>query len=201
MRLGVLGGTFDPPHNGHLMVASEACTALRLDRVVFVPNARQPLKADAPGAGAPERLEMVRLLCQDDPRFVVDSIEIDRGGLSFTVDTLRAFREQFPGAALFLLMGDDVAATLPSWRESETVRTLAEVVVVTRTEVPTASAGEHRIATRRVDISSTDVRERVARGLSLKGFVPESVAEFIQARGLYRSLHERDHGAPTRAEP
>ncbi|HKS07407.1 MAG TPA: nicotinate-nucleotide adenylyltransferase [Gemmatimonadaceae bacterium] len=201
MRLGVLGGTFDPPHNGHLMVASEACVALQLDRVLFVPNARQPLKADGPGAGAPERLEMVRRLCQDDPRFVVDAIEIDRGGLSFTVDTLRAFHERYPGAALFLLMGDDVAATLPSWRESETVRNLAEIVVVTRTGTPATFGGEHRIATPRVDISSTDVRMRAARGLSLKGFVPDSVAEFIQARGLYRDSHERDYSAPLRAEP
>lgn len=201
MRLGVLGGTFDPPHNGHVMVASEACAALQLDRVVFVPNARQPLKTESPGAGAPERLEMVRRLCQDDPRFVVDSIEIDRGGLSFTVDTLRAFHERYPGAALFLLMGDDVAATLPSWRESEAVRKLAEVVVVTRTGVSAASGGERHIATPRVDISSTEVRTRAARGLSLKGFVPDSVAEFIQARGLYREPHARDHGAPARAEP
>jgi nicotinate-nucleotide adenylyltransferase len=201
VRLGVLGGTFDPPHNGHLMVASEACAALDLDRVLFVPNARQPLKADQPGASAPERLEMVRRLCQGDARFSVESIEIDRGGLSYTVDTLRALHKQFPGAALFLLMGDDVAATLPSWRESETVGKLAEIVVVTRTGASASTGGERRIATRRVDVSSTEVRERVARGLSLTGLVPDSVAEFIQQRGLYLDPRTRDHSAPERAKP
>ena len=200
MRLGVLGGTFDPPHNGHLIAASDAYDALKLDRVLLIPNARQPLKTGAPGASAPERLEMVRRLCQGDPRFAVDSIEIERGGLSFTVDTLRALRTRFPGAALFLLMGDDVAVTLPSWRESESVPTLAEIVVLTRPGAEGDSDIGRRIATRRVDISSTEVRGRIARGLSLKGFVPDSVAEYIQTRGLYRDSPKGEQDAPARTE-
>lgn len=197
MRLGVFGGTFDPPHNGHLIGASDAYEALSLDRVLFIPNARQPLKADAPAASAPERLEMVRLLCQSDARFEVDSTEVDRGGLSFTVDTLRALQTRFAGAALFLLIGDDAAATLPSWRESETVRKLAEVVVLARGRANSDVGAERRIATRRVDISSTEIRERMARNLPLAGFVPPAVAEYIRTRGLYR---ERE-GASERTRP
>ena len=114
VRLGLFGGTFDPPHIGHILVASDAFERLSLDRLVFVPNAVQPLKAGRPTAGAADRLEMVRLVCQGDARFDVDAIEVDRGGLSFTVDTLRAYRERHPDAALFLLVGEDAARTLPS---------------------------------------------------------------------------------------
>ena len=186
MRLGLFGGTFDPPHAGHLIVASDACDALQLDRLVFIPNSVQPLKTGRLAASAADRLEMVRLTCQGDARFDVDAIEVDRGGLSFTVDTLRAYRERHPEAALFLLVGEDAAQTLPSWRETAAILELAELVVLTRGDGggSIASSGR-RLHTRRVDISATEIRDRVRAGRSIRGFVTDDVARYIAQRGLY----------------
>ena len=182
MRIGIFGGTFDPPHTGHLLAASDAIEAYALDRVLFVPAAGQPLKS-AIVAAPSDRLAMVRLLVGDDPRFEVDPIEIERGGLSFTVETLRALRERFEAGrmakgdglkvALVLLLGADAAATLPQWREPEAVASLAEIVVL-----PRGGA--------RADVSSTEIRERLRDGKSIRGFVPESVEAYITSKHLYR---------------
>ena len=190
MRLGVLGGTFDPPHVGHLLAASDAFETLALDQLLLIPAAQQPLKRDLVVASASDRLAMTRLLVEGDPRFRVDALEIDRGGLSFTVDTLRTLQARHggPGAvALVLLVGEDVVATLPKWREPEALAELAEIVVLTRRggEPPSARVGRS-IATRRVDVSSTEIRARVRAGQSIHGFVPDAVAAYIAARGLYR---------------
>jgi nicotinate-nucleotide adenylyltransferase len=190
MRIGIFGGTFDPPHVGHLLAANDACEALALDRIVLIPAAGQPLKGDAVVAAPADRLAMTRALIGDDPRMSVDPIEIERGGLSFTVDTLRALRARWaddPALALFLLIGADVVATLPKWREAAVVPTLAEIVVLTRAEdAPRTDDGLRRIATRRVDVSSTEIRARVRDGRPLHGFVPDAVADVIAAAGLYR---------------
>lgn len=189
MRIGIFGGTFDPPHTGHLLVASDAFEALHLDRLLFVPAAAQPLKS-AIAASPADRLAMVELLVGDDPRFAVDPLEIDRGGLSFTVDTLRALHERWKadGAlALILLLGTDAAATLPQWREPDAVTSLADVVVLRRAGGPEAPASVGRvIETRRVDVSSTEIRARVLAGRSIRGFVPAPVAAYIEGRRLYR---------------
>jgi nicotinate-nucleotide adenylyltransferase len=191
VRIGILGGSFDPPHVGHLLAANDAFEALALDQLVFVPAAEQPLKAGLAAAPARDRLAMVRLLAGRDPRFGVDTIEVDRGGLSYTVDTLRAFRERWPGPgplALFLLVGADAATTLPKWRDPEGIASLAEIVMLTReggTEgLPRGVS--RRIRTRRVDVSSTEVRARVRAGQSIRGFVPDAVAEYIATAGLYQ---------------
>jgi nicotinate-nucleotide adenylyltransferase len=187
VRLGLFGGTFDPPHVGHLLAASDAFEALQLDRVVFIPNAVQPLKAGQAVAAPQDRLEMVRRLCLGDERFAVDAIEVERGGVSFTVDTLRVVRARDPHAALFLLVGEDVLESLPSWREPDAVRELAELVVLTRgTPGSNPARGGRQVATRRVDISSTEIRARVRAGLSITGFVVDGVAAYIGERGLYR---------------
>ena len=190
MRIGIFGGTFDPPHVGHVLAASDAIDALALDRVVFIPAAEQPLKAGATVASAGDRLAMLEAAIHGDPRLAADPIEIERGGLSFTVDTLRALRERWREdreLALFLLLGADVAATLPKWREPEAVATLAEIVCLTRAGgsegPPTAGRA---IATRRVDVSSTEIRSRVRAGRSIRGFVPDAVAAYIAERRLYR---------------
>lgn len=185
VRVALFGGTFDPPHIGHLLAASDAFEGLSLDRLVFVPNHRQPLKAEESSAPAPDRLEMVRRLCQGDTRFAVDAAEVDRGGLSFTVDTLREYRTRFPEAALFLLIGDDVVPTLPSWREAVEVSRLAEVVVMTRGDSVAKAWTGQRVASRRIDVSSTEIRERVRGGKPLTGFVPDAVAVYIAERRLY----------------
>ena len=189
MRIGIFGGTFDPPHTGHLLAASDAHEALGLDRIVFVPAAGQPLKS-AIVASPADRLAMVRHLAGDDPRFAVDPIEIERGGLSFTIDTLRALHERFKAEtalALVLLLGADAAATLPQWREPAEVSRLAEIVVLRRTGGGAVPAGVGRVIdTRRVDVSSTEIRARVRAGKSIRGFVPEPVAAYIEGRRLYR---------------
>lgn len=187
MKFGLFGGTFDPPHLGHFLAAVDATETLGLDRLAWIPAATQPLKAEVDSAGAVHRLAMTRLVAAADPRFAVETLEMDRGGLSFSVDTLRAFRELHPGAALFLLLGADAAALLPKWREPESIRALAEIVVLTRGgDNPRLPDGVRTIATRRMDISATEIRARVRGGRSIRGFVPDAVADYIAAHGLYR---------------
>jgi nicotinate-nucleotide adenylyltransferase len=202
VRVGVFGGTFDPPHVGHLLVAADAVEKLSLDRLVLIPAGTQPLKVGAIAVGAESRLAMTRLLVGDDPRFEVDPIEIERGGLSFMVDTLGALTARWHGAELFLLVGADVLGSFDRWRDPARVRELATLVVLTRAGADAADAAEvaqsggtdHaliggpplRLPTRRVDVSSTEIRARVRAGLSIRGFVPESVADFIESAGLYR---------------
>jgi nicotinate-nucleotide adenylyltransferase len=189
MRVGIFGGTFDPPHVGHLIAASDACDALSLDQVVFVPAATQPLKAGIQTAPAGDRLAMVRLLTAGDMRFSVDPMEVDRGGLSFMVDTLRALRQRWPAgtADLVVLLGADAAAQFPLWKDPAAIQALAEVVVLTRGEAPLAVPGKLReIGTRRVDVSSTEIRERVKAGKPVRALVTDPVAAYIARSGLYR---------------
>jgi nicotinate-nucleotide adenylyltransferase len=167
-----------------LLVAGDAVEALDLDQLVFVPAARQPLKAAMDLAPARDRLAMTRLLAGDDPRFAVDSIEIDRDGLSFTVDTLAAFAERAPEAERFFLLGADAWATFPRWREPDVIQRLATVVVLTRGDEPVASA-PRVLPTRRIDVSSTEIRARVRAGRSIRGFVPDAVLEYIERNRLY----------------
>lgn len=195
MRLGVFGGTFDPPHVGHLLAAVDAVEALTLDRLLFVPAAQQPLKVGCESAAPEHRLAMARLLAGDDPRFGVDPIEIDRAGLSYTVDTLGELARRLPGAELFFLVGADALATFPRWREPRRLLELARLVVLRRAsddvELPTVmreAPGREPIvlASRRVDVSSTEVRARVRAGLSIRGFVPDAVAAYVAEARLYR---------------
>ena len=189
MRLGIFGGTFDPPHVGHLLAAVDAVERLTLDRLVLVPAANQPLKTGRVTAPATDRLAMTRLLVDGDERFEVDPMEIERSGLSFSVDTLSAFAERHPGAERFFLVGADVLRTFDRWREPARVLELATLVVLTRDDgmdemaIPATAL---RLPTRRVDVSSTEIRARVAAGRPLRGFVPDSVAGYIAAHGLYR---------------
>jgi nicotinate-nucleotide adenylyltransferase len=191
VRLGIFGGSFDPPHVGHLLVAVDAYEALELDRLIFVPNAIQPLKAGAQVAPAHQRLAMVRLLLGSDERFEVDATEIDRAGLSYTVDTLETFARRFPTAERFFLVGEDAMASFASWREPGRILELARLAVLRRPagadeRRPALPNGTIALATRLVDVSSTEMRERVRCGKSLHGFVPDAVAEFIEAERLYR---------------
>jgi nicotinate-nucleotide adenylyltransferase len=191
VRIGLLGGSFDPPHLGHLLAAGDAHEALALDRLVFIPTAVQPLKAEQVGANAVQRLAMTQLLVGDDPRFEVSSVEIDRGGLSYTVDTLRTLAAVWPSAELNWLVGADVLESFAKWKEPAAIMKLATLVVMQRTggESPNVASlpGRPRLlATRRIDISSTEIRERVRQEKSIRGFVPEAVAAFISAERLYR---------------
>ena len=191
MRLGIFGGSFDPPHIGHLLAAVDAYEALDLDRLAFVPTNTQPLKAEAAAAAAHHRFAMVELLIGPDPRFAADSIEIERPGLSFTVDTLRTFAQRFPNAERFFLVGEDAMTAFRQWREPEQILKLARLAILQR---PGARVGRKAalpegtiaLATRLVDVSSTEIRQRVRNGQSIRGFVPESVAAYIETERLYR---------------
>lgn len=190
MRLGVLGGSFDPPHIGHLIAAGDAFEALSLDRLILVPAAVQPLKVGRAAATGEQRLTMVRLLVEDDERFAVDPVEIERAGLSYSVDTLAGYAEQYPDAERFFLVGADVLPSFERWREPERIVQLATLAVLQRSgETPDLTGMPGRpilLPTRRIDISSTEIRERVRMGKSIRGFVPEAVAAFIEAARLYR---------------
>ena len=187
MRLGIFGGSFDPPHVGHLLVAADALDALGLDQVRLVPAGVQPLKVGQAVAGPRHRLAMARLLVGDDPRFAVDPIEIEREGLSYTVETLAVFAERHPEAERFFLVGTDVLATFGQWREPERVSRLATIAVMVREgDAGSAPDGAVRLETRRVDVSSTEIRERVRTGRTIRGFVPEAVEAYIATQRLYR---------------
>lgn len=205
MRLGLFGGTFDPPHVGHLLAATDALERLGLDRLLLVPAARQPLKAGQETASPADRLAMVRLLADGSALLGVDPVEIDRSGLSFTVDTLTACAAANPGAELFFLVGADALDTFTKWREPGRILELARLVVMARAvdgagdgDVAARAAGMARqvgaatgrepivLPTRRVDVSSTEIRARVRAGLTIRGFVPDGVADYIAAAGLYR---------------
>jgi nicotinate-nucleotide adenylyltransferase len=192
MRIGVLGGTFDPPHLGHLLLAADARDALTLDRLIFVPAGSQPFKINTPPVASPQdRLEMVRIAVADDASYTVDDAEINRKGLSYTVDTLEDLSTRYPGAKLFLLLGEDSLASFAQWRDPERIRELASLAAMRRDDgsdggVKSLPSGVVEVSARRVDISSTEIRKRLRAGKSIKGFVPEGVERFIEARGLYR---------------
>ncbi len=187
MRLGIFGGSFDPPHVGHLLVVADAFDALGLDHLVFVPAGVQPLKAGQAVAGAGHRLAMVRLLVGDDRRFSVDPIETEREGLSYTVETLAAFAEKYPQAERYFLVGTDVLASFAQWREPDRVLRLATIALMRREgDVGRVPDGAVHVETRRVDVSSTEIRERVRTGRAIRGFVPEAVEAYIAAQRLYR---------------
>jgi nicotinate-nucleotide adenylyltransferase len=203
LRLGILGGAFNPPHTGHLVCAQEALTQLELDKVLFVPVGEAPHRSLAGDPGAEERLEMVELAIADDERFEASRVEIDREGPSYTSDTLRGLREAMPDDELFLILGGDQAATLASWHEPEAVLELATVAVVER-----ISWSKHAIgikvgrlrggrAIRYLDmpliqISSSLIRRRAAEGRPIRYLVPDKVAAYIESNGLYgASVSER----------
>jgi len=208
VRLGIFGGTFDPPHVGHLLAASDAFEHLALDRLVFVPAAVQPLKSHRSTASGEDRMAMVGLTAGSDPRFETNAVELDREGLSYTVDTLGEFARQHPTADRYFLVGADVLATFAQWRDPRTVLEVATLAVLTRRSDSGSADAVDRTAvdasvqdgalhaelsrrstvvpTRRIDLSSTEIRDRVRTGRSIRGFVTDAVAEYISSHGLYR---------------
>ncbi len=187
-RVGLFGGSFDPIHHGHLIVAQSAVEAVGLDELRFVPARQQPFKAGAHRASAGERAAMVAQAIGASPIFSVERSELEREGPSYTVDTLRALRAREPGAELVLLVGSDAAAGIPRWHEAAELGRLARIVAFGRggVDMEALPPGIEFITVPAVEISSTAVRERVRRGQSIRYWVPDAVAEFIAAHGLYR---------------
>ncbi len=184
-RVGVFGGTFDPPHRGHVEVVGDAAEALALDEVLWIPAARSPHKPDAPLTDAALRAEMVECATSDHDRFTVDLLELERPGLSYTVDTLEALAERHPTDKLFLLVGGDQYRAFDRWKDPSRIRALATVIVMEREGEGGAHFPDVEVSIRRVDVSSSEVRERVRDGRSISGLVPPCVEERIAAHGLY----------------
>lgn len=196
MRLGILGGTFDPPHVGHLRLARLAQVQLELDRVLFVPCAVQPLKG-VPAAASPfHRAAMLALSIGARPGWAVDFRELERGGVSFTVDTLESLRREVRGCRPFLLLGADSLATLPQWHRSADIVAMADLAVMPRGRVqpgavPAGAARVRWLRGRPVEASSTDLRARLASGRSVRGLIPAAVASYIETQGLYGAARAR----------
>lgn len=182
-RVGVFGGTFDPVHVGHLAIANAALDELALDRVIFVPAKRSPLKDRAPTATEADRLAMLRAALAGEPRFAVSTAELERTGPSYTVDTLDALRRE---GDLYLIVGSDAYADFPRWRDPERIRALATVVVAARPGAPNAPRDVKVLDSPLMDISSRELRARAARGRSLRYLVPEGALRYIEEHRLYR---------------
>lgn len=189
MLRGVFGGSFDPVHVGHLVVARAARDRLGLNVVHLIPASRQPFKAQGHVASASDRLAMLRLAVAEFAGLVADGREVERGGLSYTIDSLRELRAEFPEDALCLLVGADAARELPEWRDSAEICRLARIGVLTRpgATMPDLPWAADVVEVPAVDVSATDVRARLRRGESVAGLIPDTVAAYISAHALYRT--------------
>jgi nicotinate-nucleotide adenylyltransferase len=198
MNIGVLGGTFDPIHSGHIIIAEKARLELGLARILFVPAGQPWLKTDRKITPAAHRVEMVRRAIAANPHFELSTVDIDRPGPSLSVETVDILQQQLgAGVELFFLVGWDSLAELPQWMEPDRLVQLCKLVAVTRpgfsrpdlkameSSVPGVAQSVVWLDIPPVDISSTDIRNRVARGLSVHGLVPDEVEAYIKEHRLY----------------
>jgi nicotinate-nucleotide adenylyltransferase len=203
MRLGIFGGSFDPVHFGHLLLAECCREQGRLDEVWFIPAAFSPHKPEGAAASPSQRIDMLRLATGGHEAFRVSTLEIDRGGISYTVDTLEAIRREQPDVELFLLMGADSLADLPTWREPGRICELASPLVARRAGAPQPNyaalapfiSPDRLEALRRlcvemptIDLRATDLRRRIAAGQSIRYRTPRAVEKYIEAQGVYRAV-------------
>lgn len=202
-RLAILGGTFDPIHIGHLAIAEDVCYAIRAERVLFVPAAHQPLKAQAHRASPEDRLTMVQRAVADNPRFTVSDIEIRRGGLSYTVDTIRELRTSAPNDELFFIAGADAAVDLLRWVQVERLLEMCRIVIVQRpgtildlaqlfTALPFARERVIFVEGPALTISASEVRQRLAEGRPVRYHLPPAVYQYIQEHRLYQHADATD---------
>ena len=197
VRLGIMGGTFDPIHIGHLACAEQAREAFSLDTVVFIPTGNPAFKRDRAVTPAADRLAMCRLAVASNPAFDVSALEIERGGVTYTVDTLRQLRAHYPGnVELFFITGADAVASIVRWRESEAVARLARFIAVTRPGYDLGEDARRALAASpflvdyleatALSVSSSDLRRRVAEGKSIRYLTMARVVDYVAEHGLYR---------------
>jgi nicotinate-nucleotide adenylyltransferase len=188
-RLGLFGGSFDPVHRGHLLVAQAAFEELALSRLFFIPAAQSPFKPDANPAPVNERLRLLRLALAGQTRYDIDEQETKRGGISYTIDTVRDYARRFPEAQLFYLIGADHIPQLPKWRLSEELARLMEFVVIPRPNEPAGLLAppfrQRTLTGFPLGVSSSQIRARIKSGLSIDLLVPSAVAEAIRNEKLY----------------
>ena len=206
MNVGILGGTFDPIHYGHLVAGEEARCALGLERILFVPAAKPPHKLEYPVSPAEVRLEMVRLAIADNPKFELSTVDAERPGFSYTVDTIAMLQERLgPRARLFFILGEDALADLPTWHEPEKLLRLCQLIAVNRPgyhsfslrllerQLPGVERRVHQVRIPELAIWSTELRARVASGLPIRYLVPDAVHDYIYAHGLYLNPDQPTH--------
>jgi nicotinate-nucleotide adenylyltransferase len=192
VKIGFLGGSFDPVHFGHLCAAQDAYEQHQLDRFFFVPAARAPLKPHDAQSSAEDRLKMLGAAVEQDRRFEVSDYELRKGGVSYTIESVRHFRAQFPHDRLFWIIGGDQLLQLPLWKDVHELVALVEFIFLERPGHPPQERLEipglrlHRCAGHLLEISSTELRERARSGLSLDYFLPHKTIVYIKEKGLYR---------------
>ncbi|GAB4313804.1 MAG: nicotinate-nucleotide adenylyltransferase [Candidatus Zixiibacteriota bacterium] len=186
-RIGIVGGTFDPIHIGHLILAVQAREQLSLDRVLLIPNNQSPLKSNAPVASFADRLAMVECAVAGVDGIEASDIEGQRGGVSYMIDTLRGLDQTYPGASFVLILGTDALHDLPMWRESDAIRRHATIAAVARggESIDTTDRTLEVVSMPRVDISATEIRQRLNAGKSIDFLTPMSVITYIRDKGLY----------------
>jgi nicotinate-nucleotide adenylyltransferase len=203
MNIGVLGGTFDPIHSGHLIIAEESRLKIRLARVLFVPAGQQWLKTGRNTEPAAHRVEMVKLAIATNPHFKISTVDVDRPGPSYSVETIAILQQRMGAEArIFFLVGWDSLAELPQWKEPDRLIQLCKLVAVTRpgfsrpdlkaleSSVPGVTQSVVWLDIAPVDIGSSDIRKRVAQGLSIHGLVPEAVETYIKEHELYQQREQ-----------
>jgi nicotinate-nucleotide adenylyltransferase len=191
MRLGIFGGTFDPPHVGHLVVAEDVAAALDLDRIVFIPTGTHPLKGDKVEAPAELRLKMVREATAGSLRFVVDDREIRRVGPSYTIDTITEVGAENPGSELYLMVGSDILSEIHRWHRVLEIAERARIVVMSRVDAPKTEPPVdvkiRRVNVTHIAISSSEIRERVRTNRPIRYLVPDRVYRIITEHSLYQN--------------
>lgn len=193
-RIGIMGGTFDPIHNGHLVAASEVAWVYDLDEVLFVPTGRPVFKLDKHVTNAEDRYLMTVIATSSNPKFTVSRVDIDRPGVTYTIDTLRDIHAQYPDADLFFITGADAVAEIMQWKDADAMFDIAHFVAVTRpgyAETDLMINGKvDMLEIPALAISSTDVRKRATRGEPVWYLVPDGVVQYISKHGLYRSQEQ-----------
>jgi len=189
MKIGILGGTFNPIHIGHLILAQEAMEKISLDKIIFVPAYLPPHKDNSDIAGAGLRLEMVKLAIKGNKCFVVSDAEIKRDGRSYTIDTIKEFKKRYPQDELYFIIGSDLLKYLDEWKDLGEIISMVKFIVATRpgyslSEIPSYIK---TVAIRAVDVSGFEIRERVKEGKSFRYLVPEEVYRYIARKGLYKN--------------
>ncbi len=182
-KIGIYGGTFDPVHHAHLILARDALEALGLDEIIFVPASISPLKKTAPVASGELRLAMLRAAIKGEPKFVVDDCELRRPPPSYTIDTVEEVRQGHRHTTIYCLIGEDNVQTLKKWHRFDELEEMVNFIILGRTGQPPTSS--YPVIDRKIDISATEIRKRVASGRSIRYLVPPAVEEIIRREKLY----------------